>query len=160
MRKNGLQATIVQPAIVYGPYGEVWTERPVQMLLQGILVLPTPGDGICNAVYVDDVVHALILAAQADEAVGETMLISGSEHPTWADFYRAYERALGLEGAVRLMAHDDILARTGGAFSRLPGFPMVFSPRRLVQNSPLFPLLVSLYRRLGPPGQESRSAAV
>ena len=108
IRDGGVDATIIQPTIVYGPFSGYWTERPAAMLTAGVVILPAPGDGICNAVYVDDVVQALILAAQRDEAAGESFLVSGPEHPTWLDFYHAYEKVFVRNDAVRLVAYDEI----------------------------------------------------
>ena len=147
IREEGLQATIIQPTIVYGPFGRTFTDRPVEMLLQGTIVLPEPGNGICNAVYVDDVVRAFILAAQRDEAIGETILVSGSDYPTWCDLYGTYSRALGREDAVRLLAHDEIVARRRGSLSWL-------NPKGLVEYGPLLPVFAALYNRLGPSGRD------
>ena len=146
IREEGLQATVIQPTIVYGPFSRYWTDHPVNVLIDGAVILPTPGDGICNAVYVDDVVSALILAACRDAACGETFLISGPDHPTWLDFYGAYAQALGREDAVRLMAYDELDRRTGKGVSLLP------TPKRLLAHQALRPLrrvLHPVYRRLG-----------
>ena len=51
------------------------------------IALPAAGLGLCNAVYVDDVVSALMLAAEHDAAIGEMFLISGSTPVTWREFY-------------------------------------------------------------------------
>lgn len=109
--EDGLRATVLQPTHVYGPFGGDWTERQVKMLLRGPVVLPTPDDGICNPVYVDDVVHALILAAVRDEAVGETFLISGAEPTTWSEFYGYYARAVGRTDGIRLRSRKEIKVR-------------------------------------------------
>jgi nucleoside-diphosphate-sugar epimerase len=66
------------------------------------VILVNGGTGICNAVYVDDVVTALLLAATSDRAPGERFLISGPDHPTWRDFFAAYEGMLGLRRTVSL----------------------------------------------------------
>lgn len=109
--EDGLRATVLQPTHVYGPFGGDWTERQVNMLLRGRVVLPAPDDGICNPVYVDDVVHALILAAVRDEAVGETFLISGAEPTTWSEFYRHYARAVRRTDGIRLRSRKEIKVR-------------------------------------------------
>ena len=111
IREDGLQATVLQPTHVYGPFGGYWTERQVETFLDGPVVLPTPDDGICNAVYVDDVVHALSLAAVREEAVGETFLISGAGPTTWSEFYGHYARAVGHADGVRLYSRKEIRAR-------------------------------------------------
>ncbi len=150
---GGLDAVIIQPAIVYGPFSGYWTDRPAAMLRAGEVVLPAPGDGICNAVYVDDVVRALILAALRDEAAGETFLISGAEHPTWYEFYRAYARALARDDAIRLLPYDEI-ARRNRRRERLAALP---TPKRVLAWRPLRPLRDALHgavsRRLGERGR-------
>ena len=152
VREDGLEATVVQPTIVYGPFSRNWTDRPADMLLNGVAALPSPGDGICNAVYVDDLAQALILAATRGAAVGETFLISGAEHPTWLEFYRAYESALGLDGAIRLMGYDDIERRIR-ASDRMLAVP---TPQRALSARPLLPLRRAarfVYGRLGERGR-------
>ncbi len=75
----------MQPTIVYGPFSRLWTIDPADMLINATVVLPDRGEGICNAVYVDDVVDAMILAAKNPAAVGQRFLVSG-EPITWAQF--------------------------------------------------------------------------
>jgi len=65
------------------------------MLRSGLVVLVNGGDGLCNAVYVDDVVQAMLLAATAKEGAGERFLVSGPRPVTWREFYGAYEAMLG-----------------------------------------------------------------
>lgn len=111
VREDGLEAVVVQPTHVYGPFGGDWTERQVERLIAGTVVLPAPGDGVCNAVYVDDVVRALVLAAVRGAAAGEALLISGAEHPTWREFHDCYARMVGRAGGVRLRTREQIRAR-------------------------------------------------
>jgi nucleoside-diphosphate-sugar epimerase len=96
-REQGVPGTTVQPTIVYGPQSQPWTVDPADMLRYGTVVLPGAGEGICNAVYVDDVVSAMILAAQRPEAVGQRYLVSGPPI-TWRQFYEGMARAAGAEG--------------------------------------------------------------
>ena len=147
IRHDGLRATIVQPTIVYGPHSGTWTDEPVQMLLAGGLVLPAPGDGICNAVHVDDVVSALILFAHTRRALGETFLVSGPDHVTWDDFFSAYARVLGESYAPRPMPHDELARRVAEEAKR-----QALAPKGLLAGPAMKPvraLLLALYRRLG-----------
>ncbi|MBA3356210.1 MAG: NAD-dependent epimerase/dehydratase family protein [Pyrinomonadaceae bacterium] len=93
--KYGLPVAVIQPTIVYGPFGGYWTNNQVTMMRAFRLALPI--GGLCNPVYVDDVVDSLILAAQREGVVGERFLISGAESITWREFFGAYERMLGIE---------------------------------------------------------------
>ena len=98
VRESGVPGTIVQPTIVYGPYSKPWTLDPVDMLKYGTVILPDGGEGACNAVYVDDVVTAMILVAQKPEAVGQRYLVSGPAPITWRTFYEGMARAAGAGG--------------------------------------------------------------
>jgi nucleoside-diphosphate-sugar epimerase len=99
---KGLPVAIVQPTIVYGPFASSWTVWPLKSLRTEQVVLPEEGQGFCNAVYVDDVVDAIIRAAYVPAAVGECFLVSGAEPVTWRDFYGAYEEMLGLRSTVSM----------------------------------------------------------
>lgn len=110
-REFGLPAAVIQPAHVYGPFAENGTLRPIRRMRTGRLVLPHDGEGLCNAVYVDDTVDALILGATRGAAIGERFLISGPAPVTWRQFYSAYEQVLGIEG-VLLMPVEKIFRLT------------------------------------------------
>ncbi|MDQ2673524.1 MAG: NAD-dependent epimerase/dehydratase family protein [Chloroflexota bacterium] len=108
-RQLGVPVTVIQPTVVYGPRAGVHAAEILEEMRGGRIVLINGGTGICNAVYVDDVVTALLLAAGTERGAGERILVSGSEHPTWARFFGAFERMLGREATVA-MAEDEALA--------------------------------------------------
>jgi nucleoside-diphosphate-sugar epimerase/predicted dehydrogenase len=97
VKNRGLAATIIQPSIVYGPFCSPWTNTPAEMLLGGDVILPDRGEGLCNAVYIDDLVDGLMLAAIVPAAIGERFIVSGPAPVTWATFYEEIARALGVE---------------------------------------------------------------
>ena len=101
-REKGLPVSIIQPTIVYGPYGRTWTVSPINQLKTNRVILVNGGTGLCNAVYVDDVVQSMVLAAIREKAIGETFLVSGEEPVTWRNFYGAYERILGFESTIAM----------------------------------------------------------
>ena len=143
--ERNLPVVIVQPSIVYGPFSGAWTVGPVKQLRRARLVLPEDSDGLCNAVYVDDVVDALILAAQKDEALGERFLISGPAPVSWREFYAAYERMTQTESVV-LMPIAEIersIERALSANLRL----LKKDPQRLMKWRPVS-ALYSLARNL------------
>ena len=98
VREKKLPASIIQPTIVYGPFCRPWTLDPAEQLRFGTVVLPDRGEGVCNAVYVDDVVSAMILAAVRPEAIGQRYLVSGPAPMTWSAFYEGMARAVGAKG--------------------------------------------------------------
>jgi predicted dehydrogenase/nucleoside-diphosphate-sugar epimerase len=99
-----LEVVVVQPTVIYGPFGPRWTVSALQRLAGEPGLLPSGGGGICNAVYVDDVVSALLLAAAAPGAAGERFIVTGQAPVSWGEFYDRYRDMLVVErssGAVR-----------------------------------------------------------
>lgn len=95
-----LPVTVLQPTVVYGPHAGVYGRDVLEELRASRIPLVNGGDGVCNALYVDDLVTAYVLAATSDRAVGESFLVSGPEYPTWAEFFAGFERMLGVTRTV------------------------------------------------------------
>jgi len=103
-RKLGLPFVVVQPTVVYGPDAPSWTVYILNQLRSGRVVLVNGGDGLCNAVYIDDVVNALVLAGSEERALGEAFLISADEPITWSKFFWGFEGILGIQRTVIMTA--------------------------------------------------------
>ncbi|MEX2535970.1 MAG: NAD-dependent epimerase/dehydratase family protein [Trueperaceae bacterium] len=97
---EGLPVTVLQPTAVYGPLAPVWTVGVLERMRVGKVPLIDSGAGACNAVYIDDVVEAMLLAATSDDSLGECFLISAAEPVTWREFYGQYEEMLGVPATV------------------------------------------------------------
>lgn len=110
--ERGLPVVILQPTAVYGPYGGVWTELPLRQLATGRVPLIDHGRGLANAVYVDDLVSAMLLAATRDGVEGEAFLISGAESEPWSDFYARFEAMLNVAKGSRLHSMSIAEARS------------------------------------------------
>ena len=115
-RERGVPVAVMQPTVVYGPFATVHGSDILDELRTGRMILVDGGRGICNAVYVDDAVTALLLAATSPRAPGERFLVSGAEHPTWAEFFVGFARMLGAED--RLVAMPAAEAHALWAASR------------------------------------------
>jgi nucleoside-diphosphate-sugar epimerase len=98
VRSRGLDAVILMPTIVYGANGGTWTRGPVRALLSGTVILPDGGDGLCNAVHVDDVCQALLLAAVVSAAQGRRYFVSAVAPVTWRAFFGSYAQIVGCPG--------------------------------------------------------------
>lgn len=93
----GLEVVIIQPGFIYGPYGPWWTADPLRRLAVNPALLPSgSGSGICNAVYVDDVAAAILLAAELPGLAQERFIVTGQAPVSWGEFYDAYRDMLGL----------------------------------------------------------------
>jgi nucleoside-diphosphate-sugar epimerase len=129
-RSGRVRGTIVQPSVVYGPFGKSWTNDPAEMLIYGEVILPDRGEGYCNAIYVDDLVDGLILAGTHPAAVGERFIMSGPDPVTWSVFFGAFAHALNVPGPSFLPA-DEIARSNHGV---LHDVRLVLSnPKRLIQ---------------------------
>jgi nucleoside-diphosphate-sugar epimerase len=103
----GVPVVVIQPAVVYGPNAGNAFEMLTELSTTRV-ILVNGGVGICNLVYVDDAVTALLLAATNDRAAGERFLISGPEYPTWGQFVGAFEEMLDVHRTVSLSEADAV----------------------------------------------------
>ncbi len=105
-RRRHLPVVVVQPTIVYGPFSEHWTINPVNQLKTGLVPLVNGGEGFCNAVYIDDLVDAMILAATRPDVLGETFLISAEQPVTWKTYYDVLQEAIGVKATVEMSVQE------------------------------------------------------
>jgi len=88
-------ATIIRPADIYGPGSRPWTVVPVQMIKKGLFLLPAYGQGVFRAIYIDDLVDGVVLAAEKDEGIGQIFILGGETTTTCEQFFRSYYQMLG-----------------------------------------------------------------
>lgn len=96
---SSLRAAIIQPTMIYGPHSGEWTLAPLAMLSSANIVMPEDDNSICNAVYVDDVVNAILLSINACNPSCPAYIINGNTLPTWSDFLSRHT-ALGAPGSI------------------------------------------------------------
>ena len=106
-----LPAAILQPTIVYGPGSALWSDQFVEQLSVGQVVLPEP-EGICNGVFVNDVVQALLRAAVVPQLGRERFIVSGPSPFKWSSLLQGYAQILGT-GSVEFEPLDLLQDRLG-----------------------------------------------
>jgi nucleoside-diphosphate-sugar epimerase len=90
------RAVILRPGCEYGPGGEVWSGRIARLLIARRLGdLGSAGDGICNLVYIDDLVAAVLHVLQERSAVGAVFNLAMPDPPSWNEYFVRFGRALG-----------------------------------------------------------------
>ena len=89
------EVTVIRPGDVYGPGSRPWTVLPVELMKRRRFVLPARGRGIHSPVYVDDLVTGIIAAAEANDAAGQVITLSGGLGVETRDFFAYYARMLG-----------------------------------------------------------------
>ncbi len=90
-----IDCTLIRPADIYGPGSRPWTIVPVQMIKKGLFLLPAHGQGIFRAIYIDDLVNGVMLAAEKDEASGQIFILGGEKTIRCETFFGHYYRMLG-----------------------------------------------------------------
>ncbi|HJT56889.1 MAG TPA: NAD-dependent epimerase/dehydratase family protein [Ktedonobacteraceae bacterium] len=98
---SGLESVILRPKAIFGPGDAALLPRLINAARQKRL--PQIGDGhnLVDLTYVENVVHALLLALDAEAAVGKTYTITNDEHvPLW-DVIRSVLYRLDLPADLR-----------------------------------------------------------
>lgn len=94
---SAVEIVILRPMIVYGPRSSQYAAQIAAELMGGTAYLLDGGVGICNTVYIDNLIHAMWLAATVPAAVGQTFFVTDDERVTWRDLYQSIADAIGLD---------------------------------------------------------------
>ncbi len=112
-RDNNLPLTVIRPACTYGPRSDAWTMQPLRRVRRGAPVLIAKGDGICNAVYIDNLIDLILLVLKNDAAVGQAFIGAEGRGVTWREFYETYARMVGMDHVNSLPRWMMFTAATG-----------------------------------------------
>ncbi len=93
-RVNGLPVTVLRPTVVYGPFG-YYSEAPARAARERRLSLPAGDPGVCNSLYIDNLIQAILLGAVRTEAIGQIFYISDERPVSWREYLEAHASALG-----------------------------------------------------------------
>lgn len=86
--RHSLVGFALRPGVVYGPRSR-WIADLATDLLENRAWLFEGGRGICNGIYVDNVIAAITCCLHATDDASGTYLIGDDETVTWEQFYRS-----------------------------------------------------------------------
>ena len=92
--KGSTEVVFLMPSVVFGPRSQ-WVAGVADQFLEGTGYLINDGVGICNTIYIDNLVEAVRLCLSAPGVDGEAFFVSDAEVVTWAEFYRPILAAFG-----------------------------------------------------------------
>lgn len=110
-RRGDVELVVLRPGIVWGPRSQ-WNAGFADELLRGSAYVVNGASGICNGIYVDNLVHALLLSVDAAMADGEAYLLGDDDTFTWSELYRPIAHALGRRFEDVPSVSDDVAVQT------------------------------------------------
>jgi len=90
-----LHGTVIRPTYVWGPYSMWYTIYILQQMKKGEFAWVDDGNGICNAVYVGNVVDMCVLSCTNPQADHQAFIATDGENLTWREFFGYYLKAIG-----------------------------------------------------------------
>jgi nucleoside-diphosphate-sugar epimerase len=114
-RENGIPATTLRPAFVYGPRNQFDREAFFwdRILADRPVIIPEDGSSPMQWVHVEDVARAAILATRNDVAIGSAYNLGNYPPVTQVEFVKACGRAAGKEPTLVRVARERIRAAGG-----------------------------------------------
>jgi nucleoside-diphosphate-sugar epimerase len=107
---NGLPTIILRPKAIFGPGDRALLPRLLDVARQGRLPQIGAGSNHVDLTYVDNVVHAMLLALHAPVAIGNLYTITNGEHvPLWALIRQVLQR-VGINTQLRRLPYRLVYA--------------------------------------------------
>jgi len=94
VRGSGLELVILRPTCVFGPYGSDFGSAHLDAMVSKRHFQVDGGQGRANLVYVDNLVDAILLAANAPGIGGSSFIVNEEEHAvTWREYFAELAQA-------------------------------------------------------------------
>jgi nucleoside-diphosphate-sugar epimerase len=132
------RSVVLRPGCEYGPHCPAWSERIARLLCSHRLGdLGAHGDGVCNLIFIDDLVAASVKSLRLSGIDGQCFNLAMRSPPTWNEYLALFARTLGAVpvsriGARRLKIETRLLAPPLKILDlvaqRLPGRPHAVPP--------------------------------
>jgi nucleoside-diphosphate-sugar epimerase len=98
MRDGKLAIVVLRPSLVWGP-SSPWVLGPAGELVRGSAYLIGDGAGICNLMYVDNLVRSISAVVAHPAPATGFFNIRDEERMTWREYYAALAAGLGVDVA-------------------------------------------------------------
>jgi 2-alkyl-3-oxoalkanoate reductase len=98
MAERRLAVVVLRPGLIWGPRSP-WVLRPAAELVSGTAWLVGDGEGICNLMYVDNLVRSIDAVVAHGSPVPGFYNVADDETTTWREYYAALAAGLGVDMA-------------------------------------------------------------
>jgi nucleoside-diphosphate-sugar epimerase len=95
-RDGYVEVVRLRPSVVYGPRAR-WISEPAEALRANRAAWINEGRGVCNSIYIDNLVSAICLSARIQNAAGHAFLVGDGETVTWREFMLSIAKHLGFD---------------------------------------------------------------
>jgi nucleoside-diphosphate-sugar epimerase len=95
-RKGRVELIILRPSIVYGPRCRLFA-RIAEMLLNQTAFFIENGSGVCNTIYIDNLIDAIVAALKSGADERGIFHINDAENVSWRDVYVRIASAFGIQ---------------------------------------------------------------
>jgi nucleoside-diphosphate-sugar epimerase len=119
IRNEGAPVTVVRPGWIYGPRDHASFARLARRIEQQKMMMIGSGGNHLPLIYVRDVARGVVLASEADRAVGRSYVLVNDEPVTQRDFIAAIAEELGAPLPTRRIPYR--LSLWVGAFAERVG---------------------------------------
>lgn len=89
-----LEIIVLRPGIVWGPRS-YWSYNAARDLINNTAYLVGNGEGVCNSIYIDNLVSSIITCCRNKKNASGFYNVSDAEFITWYDFYGSLAEYLG-----------------------------------------------------------------
>jgi nucleoside-diphosphate-sugar epimerase len=151
---------VLNPTCVFGPRGGAYTRLPIELARRHQFCWIDGGAGLCNYTYVENLVDALILAAEQIVADGKRFIISDGAI-SWREFLEPLLAPLRTEMPTYSRAELKARGREQPEFSLAEAVNAIVSNpevRRVFKRSSLVRRLHGMVGTLGPRGSAGNAA--
>jgi nucleoside-diphosphate-sugar epimerase len=123
IRERRAPVTIVRPGWIYGPRDAASFGRFARMIQEGRMVVVGSGENHVPLIYVRDAAQGILLASEADHAIGKSYVLVNDEHVTQSEYLSAIAGELGVPPPTRHVPYRlgvtlAILAETAARLAR------------------------------------------
>ena len=121
-KTRGMELVVLRPTIVFGPRSR-WIWDAAKEITNGRACLLEGGKGICNTIYVDNLIRAIQLAIDKPSVAGKTFLVGDEETVAWRDFYARICQHLKAAEPPSVAAREMTTIREFSLIEKLRGVP-------------------------------------
>jgi len=127
--RNIISTLIIRAPAVYGPKDFLFTWKATRLARKNLLFVIDRGKGIFPYIYIENLIDAILLASQKEEAMGEIFNLADGTNTTAWEFFNHFNHLVG-KGNIRISLPYPVawnMALLLDIFNKLTGKPPLLS---------------------------------